>query len=412
MPHAVVRHTVVSATVAGLRDGIMGAGGGILRRCESGALFLCAPLLFSANMVIARGMNGSLPPVTLAFGRWMVAALLLLPIVWPVLRRGGLSRASALRLAVPALLGGALSVAPQYAAASFTSAGHIALVFALTPLLVALIERVGWKAPLRRRTLAGVVLAFLGIGVSTFEGDPSRLIHLQLNAGDMLAFAAALAWAAYTALLRHRPVVLPPLTFLWGIAAGGALALAPAMAVEWRLAGVPAMSLHALAGVAALAVIAGIGAYLVYNRVVGRLGPATASMSMYLVPVYALTLGALVLGETLAPYHGVAVALVLGGVAGATLNSGVPAEHQARGRAADAARDRAHGGRPSNSRPSIAATVPTAAATKGDRPGEKGWRRHATGPRISISGTGRISRATAASKVAVPLPNGPRGSAG
>ena len=72
-------------------------------------------------------------------------------------------------------------------------------------------------------------------------------------------------------------------------------------------------------GVLLLAMVAGIGAYLVYGRVVEVIGAAKASTSMYLVPVYALALGALFLNAGLRLYHIVAIALVLSGVGTATL---------------------------------------------------------------------------------------------
>lgn len=292
----------------------------MLRRCEIAGLFLCAPLLFSSNILIARLLQGTLPPVTLAFGRWLVAALLLTPFIWSSLRN--LRPIHMAQLILPAILGGALSVAPLYAAAAITAIGHVGLVMAATPLIVAVLERLFWAVPLRGVTLIGIGLAVVGIAVTTFEGSPARLLELTVNHGDLLALAASLAWAGYTALLRHRRVDLPPALFLWGVGAGGAMVLLPFAGMEWAILGTPSFGPEAVAGVLALAVIAGIGAYLSYNRVVALVGPSTASLAMYLVPVYALGLGALVLGEELRLYHAVAVALILGGVVVATCKVG------------------------------------------------------------------------------------------
>jgi drug/metabolite transporter (DMT)-like permease len=270
-------------------------------------------------MVVARAMSGTLAPATLALGRWTVAAALLLPLVWPCLCRASLDRHTQTTLAWLAVLGGALSVAPQYAAAAYTSAGHIALVFAATPLLVALIERAVWKVPLGKRFLAGIILAGLGIAVAAFNGDVELALRLDLNRGDLLALVAAVAWATYTAILRHRSVHLPSLALLWIVAAGGAASLLPFAMVEWSFGMVPVVNARSVGGVLFLATVASIGAYFVYGRIVEAVGAAKASMSMYLVPVYALALGALFLNEGLRPYHFVAVALVLGGVGTATL---------------------------------------------------------------------------------------------
>lgn len=282
-------------------------------------LFLCAPLLFASNMVAARWLSGSVPPVTLAFGRWLVAALLLLPVVWPALRQGALRQAPIGLLLLLVLLGGVVSVAPQYGAAAYTSAGNIALIAALTPLLVAVIERLVWGIALRPAMLLGIGFAFTGILVAAFRGDVGALLRLDFNPGDALMICAIIAWAGYTALLRHRPVALPPLLLLWVVAAGGALVLVPAVLLEWSQAGIPQLGARAVWGMMFLGIVAGIGAYGIFGRVVALFGAARASMSMYLVPAYALALGALLLGESLHPYHAVAMALVLGGVACGTL---------------------------------------------------------------------------------------------
>nr|WP_277819162.1 EamA family transporter [Pseudoroseomonas vastitatis] len=77
----------------------------------------------------------------------------------------------------------------------------------------------------------------------------------------------------------------------------------------------------ALVGVALA--FAGIGASGSFARLVSTVGAARASMSMYLVPGYALALGATLLGESLHAYHALAMALVLGGVALGTIGPAV-----------------------------------------------------------------------------------------
>jgi hypothetical protein len=49
-------------------------------------VFGLAPLLFASNMVEARWFSGTVSSVTLAAGRWLMAALVLLPVVRPARR--------------------------------------------------------------------------------------------------------------------------------------------------------------------------------------------------------------------------------------------------------------------------------------------------------------------------------------
>lgn len=284
--------------------------------------FLLAPLLFASNMLVARWINQSIPPITLAFARWLIAALVLLPFILTALNEHlPVIKQHIKQLALLALFGGALSVAPQYGAAHSTSAGHIALIFAFSPVLVSLLNRIIWKIKLTPYIIMGACIAFIGIGIAVFEGDIRNIEQFNVNTGDCLALVAAFAWAAYTALLKHHPVHIPPFVLLWCVAAGGALFLLPALPVEWHIVGAaPRITFKVLGGILFVALVAGIAAYLVYGRIIALYGAAKASMSMYLIPIYAFCLGSLLLDEQLHLYHLLSTCAVFGGVILASLS--------------------------------------------------------------------------------------------
>lgn len=288
-------------------------------------LFLVTPLLFAGNMLVARMIAGDLPPVTLAFLRWALAAAVLLPFARRGLRTH-LGRIVSPDFAMLVLTGAVLAVAPLYAAACRTTAGNIALVISAAPAFVLVAERLLFRVELRLPALGGIVLAATGVVTVVTHGHPLAILALSLNVGDALAFAGMLGWVAYTLLGRRRPVPLPPLVGLAALASGAALMLLPAAIVELaRHAGQPHFGLvltpRSLAAILFLGLVPSIGAYGGYQRLVRSYGPARASISMYVVPVYAVLLAALLLGETLHPYHAAGLALILGGVALAALKS-------------------------------------------------------------------------------------------
>ena len=281
-------------------------------------LFGATPLLFAGNMLVARSISGDVPPVTLACLRWGIAALLLLPFAWRGLRTH-LGRILSPAFAMLVLTGAVLAVAPLYAAAAHTGAGNIALLICAAPAFVLVAERLLFGVRLGMPAAFGVALAAAGVATVVSHGDLRLLLALRFNRGDALAFAAMLSWVGYTLLARHRPVALPPLVGLAALAAGGALMLLPAAAVELlRHAGGPGGALvltpGSVAAVLFLGVVPSIGAYGGYARLVRSFGSARAALSMYGVPVYAVLLAALLLGEALHPYHAAGLLLILGGV--------------------------------------------------------------------------------------------------
>lgn len=293
--------------------------GGVRFRPDA-LLFVVTPLLFAGNLLVARSIAGDVPPVTLAFLRWSIAALVLLPFARGL--RAQFSRILSPDFAMLVLTGAVLAVAPIYAAASRTTAGNIALLVSAAPAFVMIAERVLFRTPLRPSALTGIAMAAAGVVTVVTHGRPLEIASLSFNRGDALAFTAMLSWVAYTLLCKRRPVALPPVIRLTALAIGGSLMLLPAAAVELaHHADLPHLGLvltpHSLAAILFLCLVPSIGAYGSYQRLVTCFGPARAAASMNIVPVYAVLLAALLLGEALHPYHAAGLALILGGVAAA-----------------------------------------------------------------------------------------------
>ncbi|CAB3657296.1 S-adenosylmethionine/S-adenosylhomocysteine transporter [Achromobacter dolens] len=281
-------------------------------------MLLAAPALFASNMVAARwAHDAALPPVFLAFGRWLIAFLILLPLAAPALLRHRQALWRGLPTLLPlAVLGMGVAVAPQYIGAQSTSATNIALIFSCSPILVALLEAVIWRKPLSPLRAAGLALALGGVLVVLTRGDAWALARLAFGQGDLWVLLAATGWALYTVLQKRlaQPAV-PDGARLAAMMLGGAIALAPFAGIEAATGAIPPWSDPRLAAVLLfLAVVPSLGAYYVYGRLISRAGPATAGLSMFLVPVYAALLAWPLLGEAPQLFHAYGFVMILLGV--------------------------------------------------------------------------------------------------
>ncbi|WP_231891651.1 DMT family transporter [Achromobacter ruhlandii] len=282
------------------------------------AMLLAAPALFASNMVAARwAHDAALPPVFLAFGRWLIAFLILLPLAAPALLRHRQALWRGLPTLLPlAVLGMGVAVAPQYIGAQSTSATNIALIFSCSPILVALLEAIIWRKPLSPLRAAGLALALGGVLVVLTRGDAWALARLAFGQGDLWVLLAATGWALYTVLQKRlaQPAV-PDGARLAAMMLGGAVALAPFAGIEAATGATPPWSDPRLAAVLLfLAVVPSLGAYYVYGRLISRAGPATAGLSMFLVPVYAALLAWPLLGEAPQLFHAYGFVMILLGV--------------------------------------------------------------------------------------------------
>ena len=277
------------------------------------ALLWIVPLAWSANYLIARAAAGVIAPHTLALGRWSLAFALMLPLAWRGLSRDGAPwlRTEWRQLLVLGGLGMWICGAFVYIGGQTTSSANIALIYAATPIAVAVVGAVLLGERMATPQIAGVALALAGVLFVIAKGDPRNLLAVRFTVGDGWVLAAGLSWTAYSVLLRQWPSRLGTAERLVAITAGGILVLLPFTALEWALVEQPPFSWHAAGLVLAAAVLPGIVAYQAYSFMLRELGAGKTALVLYLGPVYAAFNAWWLLGEPPAWYHGAGAALIL-----------------------------------------------------------------------------------------------------
>lgn len=289
------------------------------------ALIFVTPALWAANYVVARLAVGVIEPHALAFFRWTVAFLVMLPIAWPALRTHWPAWRGEWRdLLVFGALGMWICGAFVYIAAKSTTGTNIGLLYAISPVLIAAASARWFGDRLGRRQVAGLVVALTGVLLILLQGDPTALLDLRFTPGDLWAVAAASAWTVYSILLQARPTVLDPFARLTTIVLGGIVVLVPFTVVEAIVLGPPRLSLDTVLLIVAAALLPGFGAYQAYSYMQKVLGPARTGLVLYLGPPYAAAVTWLALGEQPDWYHWVGTALLLPGI---WLATSIPKQH-------------------------------------------------------------------------------------
>jgi drug/metabolite transporter (DMT)-like permease len=277
-------------------------------------LTLCA-LFWAGNSVVGRALHELVPPVTLAFWRWSIALLLLLPWVAGPLRRQWRAIVSNWRvMLLLSLLGVATYNTLNYTALQTTTATNSALINSVCTVLIIVVNFVLFRVHASAWQWAGVALSLAGTLVIVSRGDPAVLAGLELVRGDVLLMVLALFWALYTACLRWRPRELDALGFLGGTIVIGLLILAPLYI--WEALNAPPVTLSpgVIAGVAYAGIFPSVLAYLFWNRGVAEVGANRAGQFLHLIPVFGTTLAVVFLGETLKLFHLAGAVLIFAGI--------------------------------------------------------------------------------------------------
>ncbi|TCP10903.1 threonine/homoserine efflux transporter RhtA [Crenobacter luteus] len=282
-------------------------------------LLVLAALFWSGNFVLARAMHAAIPPFTLAFARWGIALLVLLPLgLKPMLAERALWRPHWRRIVVLALLGITGFNSLVYVGLHSTSATNGVLLNSFIPILIVALGALGFGLTVGVRQALAIAVSFVGVVTIVAHGEPARLLALQLNPGDALVFAAMVCWALYTLLLRAVPPAIDRVDLLTLLVALGLIALSPFCAWEWSRGATVRLDAATLSTFAYMGTLPSVAAYYFYNFGVARVGAARAGTFIHLMPAFGALLSTLWLGEAIAAYHLAGIGLILAGVALAT----------------------------------------------------------------------------------------------
>jgi drug/metabolite transporter (DMT)-like permease len=271
-------------------------------------------LMWAGNAVASRIAVGHIAPLTLTSLRWVAVVLILVPLMRADLARhsGELTRRWRMLLLAGALGFTAFNTL-MYVAAYATTAINIGIVQGAIPVMVLIGAFIAYRTKVTLVQALGVAVTILGVAVVAARGDLAVLATLAVNWGDALMVTACLFYAAYTVALRDRPNV-PGLVFFTAAASVACIVSLPLFAWE---ATRPDYHWPTPTGWAVLAYVV-VGPSLLsqifFIRGVELIGPGRAGIFVNLVPVFAPVMAVAILGEPFRWYHGLALALVLGGI--------------------------------------------------------------------------------------------------
>lgn len=292
-----------------------------LRTWQTCTLLALANLFWAGNWVVGRALREVWPPLTLNFWRWLLAALILIPIAWPLLRgKWHLVRRHAALLCMLALTGGAMFQSMVYLGLQRTTTTNAVLISSAAPMFVMLCSWVIERQKATQAQVAGVLLSFAGVLVILSHGDPALLLHMDIHAGDAWILLGMPVWGVYSVLVRRLPPELRGSAFLFAMSALTVPMLAGPMLVESAQAApiLSGLTLGSMIGLAYTALFASVLAFMCWNRAVAAVGPNTASTSLPLMPLFGTVLAMIFLGEQLQAFHLAGIVTILAGIAVAT----------------------------------------------------------------------------------------------
>ena len=284
------------------------------RRVSPYLLLTLSSLFWAGNFVLSKAISTDIQPVTLAFGRWSLAFLFVLPFAYPHLKKDRVALLRHWKILLPiALLGISAFNTMIYIGLQSTTAINSLLLQSFFPVVVPMLAFFFFREKLTLLQIAGITVSLLGTLWLVSQGNPERLLSASLNRGDVWVFAAVVLYAGYALLLRFRPKV-HPLSFLAATFGLGIVMLLPFWIGELYVYPSPALTVEVGLSFLYLAIFPSLVAYLFFNEAVGRIGATTAGLFSHLVPTFGSIMAILFLGEDFHSYHAWGILLIFSGI--------------------------------------------------------------------------------------------------
>lgn len=279
-------------------------------------LALLAVIIWAGNFVIARSVVGQVGPITLAFFRWFLASLLMLPIAWrtfriewPVIQR------HKPYLLITALFGIALFNTLVYIAGHFTGAINMAMIGTTSsPIFSIILAYIFFKDKPGTLRVVGIAVCITGIVWLLSGGSWNNLLQFHLTSGDIWVLGGAFCFAVYNIQVRRKPSNISSLPFLLVIFSIGALLLVPGMiwenfhttSVSWS---------YSMAGmILYLAVGTSVISFLAWNAAIAHIGIGRTVLFGYLIPLISALEAVFFLGEQFNRNHLISACLIATGL--------------------------------------------------------------------------------------------------
>jgi drug/metabolite transporter (DMT)-like permease len=279
-------------------------------------IVLCA--IWGFQQVAIKSANAALPPVFQAGLRSAIAAAL----VWAWSRARGTPLFRDDGTLAAGLLAGVLFAGEFvciFLGLTMTSASRMAVFLYTAPCFTAL--GLHWFTPgerMRRAQWIGVMVAFAGMALAFADGfaHTAADTHAMLTglAGDALGVLGGALWAATTVVVRTSTLahVSASKTLFYQLAVSGVVLLVLA-------AGLGQIEVHAVTPLALMAlgyqaVVVAFVSYLTWFWLLTRYMASRLSVFSFLTPLFGVTFGVLLLGESFSSRFLAAALLVLTGI--------------------------------------------------------------------------------------------------
>ena len=271
-------------------------------------LMLVTSLLWGGNFVVAKTLVAHASPMTLTLVRWLIAVIVLLPLVWWKEKRLVPAKAALVPLLLMGITGVALFNIFQFLALERTTSTNAGLISTMNTMSIALFSFAFLKEKINGLQLLAMVLSLIGVFLVLSKGDRQLLWHFQLNTGDLWMVAAVCVWGLYSVCSKWAMQTTSPLMATLYAGLFGVLILVPFTITDFTFSEIDSSFILSLLYTG---VISTVVCMVFWNIGVQQLGATTSGIFLNFNPIFTALLAFLFIGEQLSWLQGIGGIIVI-----------------------------------------------------------------------------------------------------
>jgi drug/metabolite transporter (DMT)-like permease len=278
-------------------------------------LLFIQPIFMASNLIIARGATESIPPISLAFWRWLFCFIILLPFTFNYLRKNfTLYKDEIPKLFTLGFFACGICGAFPFIAGKTTTIVNMGIIYSSSPIFIILISYFFFNEKIKINQFFGALISLIGVIVIIIKANITLLVNLNFTSGDLWMLGASIGWALYTIFLFHWKSKLPLLERFVLISLFGAISLFPLFFIENIFFSRTSYDPNFFSWVLFAALSPSIIAFLLFNYVNKQLGASVTGSVLYLYTIYGALYGFLFFDENLELYHLIGSLMVFIGI--------------------------------------------------------------------------------------------------
>ncbi len=269
----------------------------------------------ASNIIVARGGVEYVPPVSLAFWRWLTVFLILTPFFFEeIIKKKKQFKNESLKLFFLGLTGCGICGAFPFIAGMSTTMANMGIIYTSSPIFIILLSVLFFRDKINLSRILGLIICLLGVLTIICKGDLTYLINFKFTSGDLWMLGAAIGWAVYSIFLINWKSSFSLMARFTLIAFFGAISLFPFYLIEESFFFNTSFNTNFIFWVLFAAISPGIIAFTLYTKVQKYVGASLAGFTLYIFSIYSAIYGIILFDEMLLSFHYYGAALVFIGV--------------------------------------------------------------------------------------------------